>query len=189
VGSLMMIGTAVAGILLAAIASQLASEFRDWTPHWTDWLVDRAARRLPPDLQERMAEEWREFVSDTPGHLAKLGRAAGLSLAARRVSLEVSGLSLLEHVGVRAVIVATIVFYGPLMVLVAVLLKLRGGRPILEEFGKQKFYRFRTGDDAVGRLIRRVYLDELPALLNYARGDAILRWSKILAALKRVLFR
>jgi hypothetical protein len=62
---------AVGGILLAAIAGQLASEFRDWTPALSEWLINRAVRRLPSELQERMAEEWREFVSDTPGHIGR----------------------------------------------------------------------------------------------------------------------
>src|SRR6266478_2683817 len=83
--------TIIAFVFLAALASQLAFEFRDWTPRWTDLLIDRAVRRLPADLQDRMSEEWREFVSDAPGHFAKLTRALGLSLAARRIVSELSG--------------------------------------------------------------------------------------------------
>jgi hypothetical protein len=182
-GALIVIGTAVAGILLAAIASQLASEFRDWTLPLTDWLINRAVRRLPSKLQDRMVEEWRQFVSDTPGHIAKVLRAAGLGLAAKRVALEFSGVGLFEHAGSRAMALATLISLAPIMILVTLILVLRGG-PVFEKT-EQNFYQFRTSDDAIGRTLAR--FAPLPTLWNFARGDTPLRWGSIFAFLWRIL--
>jgi hypothetical protein len=47
--------------------------------------------RLPVDLQERMAEEWRQFILETPGHILKVRRALGLKRAAKSVASDLSG--------------------------------------------------------------------------------------------------
>jgi hypothetical protein len=185
-GALIIIGTGVAGILLAATASQLASEFRDWTPHLTDWLINRAVRRLPSDFRERMAEEWREFVSDTPGHIAKLVRAAGLGLAARRVALELEGVGLLEHVCSRTFALVLLIFFAPLMALMTIALMLREG-PIFEKSSKE-FYHFRlTANDPFVLTLFLKGVQPLPSLWNFVKGDAVFPLRELWFTLRRTL--
>jgi|SRR5579883_373302 hypothetical protein len=188
-GAVIVIGTAVVGILLASTAGQLASEFRDWTPYLTEWLINRAVRRLPTDdLRARMSEEWHEFVSDTPGHIGKVLRAAGLGVAAKRVALELSDVSLSEHMCSRALAMAALIFVGPLMMFLAIMLIWRGGGPVLEKSGK--LYRFRVSDDdPLGRLMVRSNFDELPSLWNFARGDTTFRLKDVIPTLVRLLSR
>lgn len=77
---------ALGTVAVAAIGRQLQSEFQDWTPTATSWLVDRAVRRLPADKQERFREEWLAHLADVPGQVWKWRIAAGYLLAARRMA-------------------------------------------------------------------------------------------------------
>src|ERR1035438_7146473 len=138
--------TIVAGFFLAALASQLAFEFREWTPRWTELLINRAVRRLPDDLQDRMLEEWREFVSEAPGHFAKLRRALGLGWAARSIAFELSGQfagDFWQAACTQLMGITALTFFGPVLIIVTVVLTIRGG-PIFEKSGNKNFYRFRT---------------------------------------------
>jgi hypothetical protein len=181
--------TIIAGVFLAALASQLSFEFRDWTPRWIELLIDRAVRRLPAELQERMSEEWREFVSDAPGHFAKLKRALGLGWAARRVALELSGKSTGDfwpRACSQMAGLAALVFFAPLMILVAFGLAIRGG-PIIEKSGNKNFYRFKIGDDAISQFWLST-LTDLPGLWNVTKGDVILSWPEVKTIMLHLLF-
>jgi hypothetical protein len=172
-GPLTIIATTVIGVLLAALASQMASEFRDWTPRWTEWLIDRAVRRLPADLQERMAEEWREFVSDAPGHIAKLKRALGLPWAALAYDLNLS--DKWPRIFSRLVGCSALVLFWPLLLLVFGVVAFRGGT-MLDKSETSNVYRFRIGDDKLSEILEKSSFVALPGLWNLANGELIVHW-------------
>lgn len=168
---------------MAAFASQLALEFREWTPRWTEMLINRAVRRLPPELQERMSEEWREFVADAPGHLVKLKRALGLSSAATRVASDVTNGSSSEvwpQILTRTLGAAAIMILLPNFLLIVVVLLLRRRGSIFKKAEDGNFYRFRTdGDDGISQLLRMTSMNELPRLWSLVNGDVTLRWPQL----------
>lgn len=86
---LMFAGTAalLGAILCAFAAKLLVSEFEAWSPRMIEWLIDRAVSRLPSELQERLSEEWRAFIRDTPGQVMKVLRAYGLARGAKKICL------------------------------------------------------------------------------------------------------
>jgi hypothetical protein len=186
--------TIIAGVLLAALASQLAFEFRDWTPTWTDLLIKRAVRRLPVDLQDRMLEEWREFVSDAPGQFAKLKRALGLNYAAKRIVSELAGNFVGDFwptVCIQILGLAALVFFGPPLLFTIICLAFFRGGPIFEQSKDNNFYHFRLTDDPLSSQLEHV--KDLPALWNVVRGDVTLSWAQMKAlplyVLKRFLGR
>jgi hypothetical protein len=187
--------TIIAGVFLAALASQLAFEFRDWTPRWTELLINRAVRRLPADLQDRMSEEWREFVSDAPGHFAKLKRALGLGWAAKRIALELSGQfagDFWQAVCTQIMGITALASIGPALIITIVILKIRGVSPIFEKSGNKNFYRFRTTNDEISRLLITPPIADLPGLWNVAKGDVTFSWAEmkaIILGLPRLLLR
>jgi hypothetical protein len=60
------------GIFGACMSKLLADEFKAWAPSLVDQIISVAVGRAPHNLRERLAEEWRSHVNDTPGDLAKL---------------------------------------------------------------------------------------------------------------------
>lgn len=56
----------------------LATELYAWAPAAADWLLRFYIRFLPQEVGERLLEEWRALLYDTPGNLAKLLRAIDL---------------------------------------------------------------------------------------------------------------
>jgi hypothetical protein len=72
-------------VLAAALGRFLADELKEWCPSLTDSLIKLAVRRLPQDLQERYAEEWRAHIVDTPGEIGKLVCAIGILWAGWRI--------------------------------------------------------------------------------------------------------
>jgi hypothetical protein len=60
----------VGGIIVAFLLAIAWAEAAAWLPKLTDRIVRRAAKRLSPDLQSRMEEEWLRYVQDMPGTLS-----------------------------------------------------------------------------------------------------------------------
>jgi hypothetical protein len=93
-----LIGAAAAGVsaLLVACSSRLlADEFKAWVPSVVDRIISFAVSRAPEHLRERLAEEWRGHVNDTPGDLGKLVAAFGFVWASGKLRNEA------EHAGVE----------------------------------------------------------------------------------------
>jgi hypothetical protein len=83
-----LIGTivlAILAILGAALSKQLTDEFKSWTPWITNRLILRSISKLPEEYRERLEEEWRGDVEETPGEIGKLYKAAGFLIASRKI--------------------------------------------------------------------------------------------------------
>jgi hypothetical protein len=73
---------------VGAIAINLiASELFAWGPRLSDWLMRRAVRRLAPEMQERMQEEWAGHLQTIPLGLWRVVAAAGFYLATRQINV------------------------------------------------------------------------------------------------------
>jgi DNA-binding NtrC family response regulator len=93
-----LIGTVAVGVLalLGACGSRLlADEFKAWVPSVVDRIISFAVRRAPQHLRERLAEEWRGHVNDTPGDLGKLVVASGFIWASGKLRNQA------EHAGIE----------------------------------------------------------------------------------------
>jgi hypothetical protein len=83
-----LIVTMVIGVLTllgASVAKLLADEFKAWAPSIVEKIVSFAVRRAPQHLRERLAEEWRSHVNETPGDLGKLCVALGFIWASGKL--------------------------------------------------------------------------------------------------------
>jgi hypothetical protein len=85
-----VIGTLIAGaaasvgvIVVGAVSRQVSDEFKAWTPRIAGRLLERAVKKLPKNLQERMREEWASHLAETPGEVGKLIAAWGFGRTAR----------------------------------------------------------------------------------------------------------
>lgn len=76
------------GVLSTVAGVLFAAEFEAWAPRVSQRLTERAVRRLPLDLRERLGEEWASFLADTPGYVGKLWCAVGFYLASGRITRE-----------------------------------------------------------------------------------------------------
>jgi hypothetical protein len=73
---------------VGAIAINLiASELFAWGPRLSDWLMHRAVRRLAPEMQERMQEEWAGHLQTIPPGLWRVVAAAGFYLGTRQINV------------------------------------------------------------------------------------------------------
>ena len=178
----------VLGILLGVLATELVS----WSPIWAAWLVVAAVRRLPPEMRERMSEEWQGHVDRTPGALGKLYVAQGFMRAAFIIAHEVKypNIPLFDAMVARSLdILASlymIVAVGPLCVLLWATIRVRMSGPVLMQdmrLGRDQktifLYRFRTTTEGgniglFGILMRRSGIDALPTLINLLKGDLTL---------------
>jgi hypothetical protein len=77
---------AIVAIGVTAVGGLVSDDLREWAPRIGERIVRRAVARLPPEDQERMGEEWRSHINDTPGTLTKLWEAAGCLSASRRIA-------------------------------------------------------------------------------------------------------
>jgi hypothetical protein len=65
----------------------IASELFAWGPRLSEWLMRSAVRRLAPEMQERMQEEWAGHLQTIPPGLWRVVSAAGFYLAARQINV------------------------------------------------------------------------------------------------------
>ena len=64
---------------LGALMGRLfATELYAWAPTVADWLLCLYVRFLPQEVGERLLEEWRALLHNTPGNLSKLLRTIDL---------------------------------------------------------------------------------------------------------------
>jgi hypothetical protein len=76
----------IAAVLVAVVSRLLADDFKAWSPRLVDWLIRQAVIRLPEEYRERLDEEWRSTIGDTPGELTRCVWAAGFIRAAYTIT-------------------------------------------------------------------------------------------------------
>jgi hypothetical protein len=76
--------TAVAG---AIGINLIASELFAWGPRFSEYVMRRAVRRLAPEMQDRMQEEWTGHLQTIPPGLWRIVAAAGFYLATREINV------------------------------------------------------------------------------------------------------
>jgi hypothetical protein len=65
-------------LALGLLGSLILTEIHICLPALAKWIVRRRASKLPPDLRERMEEEWLGNVESSPSHVWKVSFAVGL---------------------------------------------------------------------------------------------------------------
>src|SRR6185369_7288448 len=70
----------IVGVIGAAMARMLAEDFKEWAPFIVEKLIQLVLSKLPAEQQDRFAEEWRSYVNDVSGQIAKLWVAVGFNL-------------------------------------------------------------------------------------------------------------
>jgi hypothetical protein len=60
----------------------------DWLEVLSNWLIRQAARKAPPDLSERLAEEWQADCNVRPSALSQLRFALGCCWATQVIARE-----------------------------------------------------------------------------------------------------
>jgi hypothetical protein len=74
--------------ILGAIALNLiASELFAWGPRLSECLMRHAVRRLAPEIQERMQEEWAGHLQTIPPGLWRVVAAEGFYLATHQINV------------------------------------------------------------------------------------------------------
>jgi lipopolysaccharide/colanic/teichoic acid biosynthesis glycosyltransferase len=180
----------VGGIISASMSRLLADEFKAWAPSIIERIVRRAVARLPRDEQERFGEEWRSHISEVPGEIGRIVVALGFIVAARRISSMLkTGREevLVGDIFKRSVDVVMSLIYLvlvlPLLLLIALLVRLQGEGPVLfraERIGllgrRFAICRFCTvsrqrGPTKIGNFLTAAGWEKLPALMNIIRGE------------------
>jgi hypothetical protein len=77
----------IAAALSAVALNLIASELFVWGPRISECLMRRAVRRLTPEIQERMKEEWAGHLQTIPPGLWRVVAAAGFYLAAHEINV------------------------------------------------------------------------------------------------------
>lgn len=191
----------LAGILLAILIAIVMDEFFSWAPRLSHWLVRRSASSMPKHLADRYSEEWSAHLNGIPGRTSALIFAIGTIKAGASIShyfclpnVPHWKMVLLRFWDV-VLSFSTLVLQFPLLLVIAIAIKVEEGwkAPIMcaqtrvGQHGRNfRLLKFRTLNDAelgfdltgedirvtrVGRILRRLRLDELPQLLNILRGD------------------
>jgi Bacterial sugar transferase len=182
-------------ILGAALSSQLADEFKAWTPALVKWLLKRAVKQLPSDQRNRYEEEWLSHCAELPGQIGKILHALSCFSAARSIRRPFSWADIARRTADIVFATVFLLFLAPLMVCLALAIRLSSHGPVLHRgtstySGREyKILRFRVseyvvgGDETsvcsrrtrLGALIKSYSLDELPILFNILVGEISVR--------------
>lgn len=75
-------------IVIGVVCSVIAAEVYAYAPLIAEYLLRRAATKIPEDQRDRYLAEWRAHAADLPGSLAKLYHGLGCLFGARAVARE-----------------------------------------------------------------------------------------------------
>jgi lipopolysaccharide/colanic/teichoic acid biosynthesis glycosyltransferase len=193
----------VVEFLLGLLGNMLAAEIGEWLPKLSLYILKHSLSRVPPELSDRLSEEWHAVLTDTPGGISKLRCAMGFLLASPRIRHEFYlpnepfkpisfGIIRLFDVTLSLV---SLLLLTPLLVLLAVLIRITTGGPILTSDIRFRndgttFHRYEfnvysdseksqeMGLSAVGSFLKRTALYALPLWYNVLVGDLSLVGTK-----------
>jgi hypothetical protein len=192
-----LVSTIGCGILVKVVSD----EFKAWNPRLTSYLLAHAVRRLPPEERERYEEEWNRNLEDIPGDLSKVCYVLSLSHAASSIHKIVSAEEKRLPNRQAAAAAITLILLAPLLVLVALLVRISSAGPILVphiitgESGRHiRVWRFRifSGEmtcdtdvslglprTAIGRVLLKSNVYCLPELWSVMRGDVTMKFRSV----------
>ncbi len=172
---------AVGGITFAIItgiaASILHGELAAWCPKICNALINWAVCRVPDELRERLDEEWKALIDDTPGPYSKLFRSISICVAGIGIGFDRCANKSFIRLFERGCAALLLMFFAPLMVLVTITLKISGERAFsVNSFGSSlspyDVLKFNVNrNTAVGKVLWITSIDELPMLYNVMKGD------------------
>jgi len=193
----------VVEFLLGILGNMLAAEIGKWIPKLSLYILKHSLSRVPPELSDRLSEEWYAVLTDTPGGISKLRCAMGFLLASPRIRHEFYlpdepfkpisfGIIRLFDVTFSLIGLLTL---APLLILVAVLIRITTGGPILtfdirfrNDGTPFRRYWFNVYSDSeqsqkvdisvVGSFLNRTALYTLPLWYNVFVGDLSLVGTK-----------
>lgn len=193
----------MAEFLLGLLGNLLAAEIGEWLPRLSFCILKYSLKKVPPELSERLSEEWHAVLIDTPGGFSKVKCALGFLLAFPRIRHEFylpdEPFSPIAFRAIRAVdaifsAVGLLVFM-PLLLLVSLIVVITSRGPVVESeiqlrndgspfrpfwfrttvaFGEPSKIKF----SPVGRFLELTRLHMAPLLFNVLVGDLSLVGSK-----------
>jgi len=188
-------GMAILVTLLVGISSKLAAdEIKAWLPWITKRVTSSALSKLPSDKRERYEEEWQSDLDQIPSEFSKLIYALGLIRAAKTMARMADKSKYIKFIDIakRALDIVSalmaITTLLPLAAVIILLVSLSSSGPIFRKRGciglsgsLVHLLTFRTRSaifpysvTRVGRLLRKLSIDQLPLFINLLRGEVAL---------------
>lgn len=186
----------MAEFLLGLLGNLVATEISEWLPRLSFCILKHSVRKVPPELSERLSEEWHAVLIDTPGGFSKVKCAIGFLWGIPRIRHEFflpdEPFSPIAFRAIRAVDVifsaVGLLFFIPLLFLVALIVVITSRGPVVEseiqlrnDGSPFRLFWFRTtfafGEppkikfSPVGRELELTRLHMLPLLFNVLVGD------------------
>jgi hypothetical protein len=193
----------VAEFLLGVLGNLLAAEIGEWLPKLSLQILKCSLSKIPPELSDRLSEEWRAVLVDTPGGVSKIRCAIGFLLATPRVRHEFylpdepfSPIAF-RIIRARDVSVSTVMLFllAPVLFALAILIRITSMGPVLDfdirlrnNGTPFRLYKLRTtvafGEPnelkltPIGLFLKQTELYLLPNLYNVLIGDLALAGKK-----------
>jgi hypothetical protein len=115
-------------VIVAVVGIFAAAQFEAWTQWIIHHLVNRAVRRFADEERSRFEEEWLAHVNELPGNVDKIIAALDFLSNTRRIS---STLSVAKRILDAGASIFWLFLCGPLMLIIAMLIKMQDSGPIL----------------------------------------------------------
>lgn len=193
----------MAEFLLGLLGNLLAAEIGEWLPRLSFCILKYSLKKVPPELSERLSEEWHAVLIDTPGGFSKVKCAIGFLLGIPRIRHEFyladEPFSPIAFRAIRAIDVTfsavCLILFIPLLLSLALIVAITSRGPVIEseiqlrnDGSPFRLFWFRTtvafGEplkvmfSPVGRWLDLTRMHMLPLLFNVLIGDLSLVGTK-----------